>query len=427
MDKITSYEEFSEVVFKDISIEWKTILSELLPIIYNNLVIVYKKNPDLVITPPIEKIFEFARLTKLNEIKVCIIGQDPYPKEGYATGLAFSCNNKVPLSLKNIYHSLLKHKLINEMPTTGNLNTWAKQGVLLINRYLTTQVGKPLAHAKVWNNYVIHIIQKISETRPIIFMLWGNNAIEIEEYLDEKAIVMKWSHPSPMAQIKQSFADCDHFIEANKILKSKCETEIKWVVEESLSNIEKEFCVTPNTIIIFTDGSCYPNNTSEKSRGGYAAYITYGSLNDTVLYGSIEIKDNYATNQRAEGAAIYHSLLYLEKNIDKWDKLIFVTDSEFWINMFEKYMPKWAIDNSFNTHKNPDITEVMYNIYSNLITIHDKKIIFRHIKSHNKSGWKDKPKNSYEYFCYENNNYVDEYATYARKNCNPGVHKIINV
>jgi len=229
-----------------------------------------------------------------------------------------------------------------------------------------------------------------------------------------------------MAQKKQKFIDCDHFIKANQILKS-LNLSINWnlingkdIVEDIKEKIESVESQYKNwDIIIFTDGSCFPNNSSPASRAGYSSIIT-GKYN-IILYGNIEI-DVSPTNQRAEGIAIYKSMKYLRNK--EWETLKIVTDSEFWINMFSNYMPKWYKMGGyeyFEDKKNSDITCKMYEIYMQLSKT--KKIEFMHIKSHNKSGWKDFDKNSFEYLCYTNNEKADEYANKARTELKEGEHK----
>jgi uracil-DNA glycosylase len=372
------------------------------------------------VTPPVNKIFEFARLTKLADLKLIIIGQDPFPKKGDAHGLAFSCLTGIPASLKNIYKCLIKNKLINEMPTTGNLEFWAKQGVLLINRSLTTLIGKPNSHVGLWDDYTKTLVNTLSKRKPLIFMLWGNNARELREYIDEKSIIYEWTHPSPMAQSKQSFLLCPHFNDANKLLIKLGEEPINWNTEPPKSEIEQSFGLDAKTQVVFTDGSCYPNSSSPESRGGYAASFALGTMKDVIIYGNLDNSVAYATNQRAEGVAMLKVLEYLIEHIHEFETCIIVSDSEFWIKMFEQYMPNWAKHDKFDEKKNPDLTKKMYEAYVTLKDEYNKSIQFRHMKSHGKDKWQNKPEGSYEHFCYVNNQYVDELAGYARSELKPG-------
>lgn len=371
-------------------------------------------------TPPVSNIFEFAKLTPIDKIKVAIIGQDPYPRAGDAHGLAFSCLTSVPASLKNIYKCLLKNKLIDEIPTEGNLEYWAKQGVLLINRSLTTLIGKPNSHAEIWNEYTKTLISKISAMRPMIFMLWGNNARELRDAIDSKSFIYEWSHPSPLAQHNQKFINCPHFEFANKLLIQLGEEPIDWNIYEPISEIEQEFGTGSGNHVIFTDGSCYPNKTCAEAKGGYAASFVLGPKKDTIIYGSISNRPEFATNQRAEGTAILKVLEFLTEHHDEWNRCVIVSDSEFWIKMFEQYMPNWAINDKFDEKKNPDLTKKMWELYFTLTDEYSKIIQFRHMKSHGKDGWQNEEEGTYKHFCFINNNYVDELASYARTELLPG-------
>lgn len=385
--------------------------------------------------PPEDKIFEFARLTPFSDIKAVVLGQDPYPKAGDAHGLAFSCLTNIPGSLRNIYKCLIDHSYLMRMPKTGDLTKWAEQGVLLLNCALTTKVKKPGKHLRIWEPYTNQLINKISrqkikivneETkkkyihRPV-FMLWGNFAKNKKSHVYSKCHMLEYAHPSPLAQSRCSFKLCDHFIKVNKLLTKHKLPEIDWNPEETKSAVDYVLNMNERKTVIFTDGSCYPNNSSAESKGGYAASFALGVFQDTVLYGSIQNKPHHATNNRAEGMAIYKTLEYLKVNADEWDECVFICDTEFWIKMFEQYMPMWERRNiDFRSKKNPDMSIPMWKLYKSLTTEFDKEIEFRHIKSHNKDGWLSYPKQSYEYFCATNNNYIDELAGYARLKNTPG-------
>ncbi len=401
-----------------ISQEWLDILDiESLPDIFCQM--------SGAVVPPMDKVFEFARLTDLKNVKVVIVGQDVYPKIGDAHGLAFSCLTGVPASLKNIYKCLLKHKLIEEIPSHGNLEYWAKQGVLLLNRALTTLVGKPNSHTGLWEDYTTGLIRRLSNMKPLIFMLWGNNArtLNQESIIGPRSIVLEWSHPSPLAQTKQSFIDCDHFTVANKTLIKLGRDPIDWNVDPPQSEVEIAFGANAKTQVVFTDGSCYPNKVCAEAIAGYAAAFVLGSFKDTVLYGNIPNNPIFASNQRAEGAALKHTFQFLFDHINEWEDVIVVSDSDFWIKMHESYMPSWFRRGgleAFEEKKNPDMTKDLYRLYLQLTDDYGKSISFRHVKSHDKLGWSKFPEESYEYFCYVNNDYVDQMADYARKNLTPG-------
>jgi uracil-DNA glycosylase len=414
------------------------------------------------ITPPIDKIFEFARLTEYKNIKVVIIGQDPYPKKGEAHGLAFSCLKGVPGSLRNIYSCLVKNKLIESMPTTGCLTRWASQGILLLNRTLTTETGKSNVHVEIWDEYIIELVKKIDADLKPIFLLWGNEAKKLKKYVTNS---MEWFHPSPLVKASgKNFDDCPHFLEINKIY-----PKISWEVIDNLS-LESILQLGSKSQVVFTDGSCYPNKICPEARAGYCACFAWGTMKDIVIYGSVGIEVTHASNQRAEGTAILKVLEYLNEN-PNWNDVVIITDSDFWIQMFAIYMLKWERDglkaNSgkvdkkiihgktdkstttvadkstttvadkstttvadkstaiFYERKNPDLTISIWQLYKSLTA--EKYIRFRHVKSHDKDGWSTYPEDSYEYFCYTNNDFVDKYCNYARKKCKPGENIIKKV
>lgn len=432
-----------DILFVGVSAEWRDLLdNELLDEVLTKLA--DKKNTN--ITPSASQVFEFARLTPLNKIKVAACGQDPYPKAGWAHGLAFSCMASVPGSLRNIYKCLKKHKWIKSIPDSGNLTYWATQGVLLLNGALTTEVGNANAHKNIWSKYTDKLFSDLS-ARPVkfpvttvsgkikvidhypIFMLWGNYAKKKAALFDKKATVLMYSHPSPLAQSHASFLDCDHFTVANNKLKSIGiidwnQTEHSEPSEPS-DEVNIRFGMNENKVVAFTDGSCYPNKVCPEAVAGYAAIFSIGVFKDVAIYGNIENRPIYASNQRGEGAAIYRVLMYLEEHLNEWKECVIVTDSDFWIKMITVYMPGWdSRDLDFKERKNPDLTLPLWNLFKSLSFEFSKTIEFRHVRSHDKDGWSKFPVNGYEYFCYFNNNYVDDLAGYARKSLKPGMHKV---
>ena len=204
------------------------------------------------ISPKQEDIFAFARWPA-DDVKVVIIGQDPYPNVAHAHGYAFSSlENKIPASLRNIYKALINAKLINKMPETANLISWVRQGVLLINTSLTTKVGKAGAHMKYWNPITSAIISHFgSLDRPICYMLWGNHAKKMRSLIGN-GLVLEWGHPSPLAR-DSKFHECDHFTKANEFLVVHGMRPIDWVVDR---HIELKVSASGS------NGNKYTNNVS---------------------------------------------------------------------------------------------------------------------------------------------------------------------
>jgi uracil-DNA glycosylase len=184
-----------------------------------------------VIYPHQNLIFNAFEQCLLEEIKVVIIGQDPYHGAGQANGLAFSVNvgQKIPPSLRNIYKEL-KDDVGFEIPTHGDLTAWAKQGVLLLNSVMTVEEGKPGSHQlKGWETFTDAVINKISgENNGIVFLLWGNYAKSKMELIDaSKHKIFTAAHPSPLSAY-QGFFHCKHFSKTNEYLLQQGKKPISW-------------------------------------------------------------------------------------------------------------------------------------------------------------------------------------------------------
>ena len=186
-----------------------------------------------VIFPSIENIFRAIELCVFDDTKVVILGQDPYHGAGQANGLAFSVNAgiKIPPSLKNIYKELQSDLSIVE-PYSGDLSSWAKQGVLLLNAVLTVEKGSPGAHQnKGWERFTDSIITKLNEEKSgIVFLLWGNYAKSKQALINEhKHFVLTAPHPSPLSAY-QGFLGCKHFSKCNEYLQMHGNPPIDWTI-----------------------------------------------------------------------------------------------------------------------------------------------------------------------------------------------------
>lgn len=182
------------------------------------------------IYPNEDEVFNALKLTPFEEVRVVIIGQDPYHGKDQAHGLAFSVKEGVtmPPSLRNIFLELNSDLGIIRRNT--NLSDWAKQGVLLLNTIFTVEEGKPLSHAKLgWQRFSNKIISLLNEqNRPIIFVLWGNNAIALKDLIDNPIHkVITSSHPSPFSA-RYSFFGSRPFSTINKFLTKNNFTPINW-------------------------------------------------------------------------------------------------------------------------------------------------------------------------------------------------------
>ena len=179
--------------------------------------------------PPQPSILRVFELTQLTNIRVVIIGQDPYHGHGQANGLAFSVHagQKAPPSLRNILKEVWDD--VGGMPWV-DLTRWAEQGVFLLNAVLTVEEKKPGSHGKYgWEAFTDEVIRTISEHQPhVVFMLWGNYAQKKEELIDTtKHLVLKAPHPSPLSAY-QGFLGCKHFSQANAFLEGKELPVVKW-------------------------------------------------------------------------------------------------------------------------------------------------------------------------------------------------------
>lgn len=184
--------------------------------------------------PKPSDIFNSLKYVDYDDLRVVIIGQDPYHGPNQAHGFSFSVlpGNKIPPSLLNIYKEL-QAELGLYIPNNGYLIKWAKQGVLLLNRSLTVRSSEPNSHSNIgWERFTERIIQEINKIdRPIVFMLWGNNAKELSQHLDNpRHLILKSSHPSPFSA-NRGFFGCGHFARTNEFLRSKSLEEIDWQIE----------------------------------------------------------------------------------------------------------------------------------------------------------------------------------------------------
>jgi len=185
---------------------------------------------NMAIFPPIPSVFRALELVHFNEVKVLILGQDPYHGFGQANGLSFSVNKKImiPPSLKNIFLEL-KNDLNIPISQHGDLTSWAEQKILLLNSVLTVEHGKPNSHQKLgWDKLTNKIISRLSKRGNMIFVLWGNSAQKKLNLIDcKKNKILSAPHPSPLSAYK-GFFGCKHFSEINKILIENGSSEINW-------------------------------------------------------------------------------------------------------------------------------------------------------------------------------------------------------
>lgn len=210
------HQEFDKPYFKNITDHLKT-----------------EKAQGKVIYPPGSLIFNAFSQTPFDQVKVVILGQDPYHGPGQAMGLSFSVQDGVqpPPSLVNIFKEL--HDDIGmAIPKTGNLTPWAQQGVLLLNASLTVRAGEPMSHAKIgWHHFTDTVIQTVGHAKEnVVFLLWGKFAQQKAELIDiKKHHILKAAHPSPLSA-NNGFFGCRHFSKTNAYLIKKGADPIDWAL-----------------------------------------------------------------------------------------------------------------------------------------------------------------------------------------------------
>ncbi len=192
-----------------------------------------KEYSNYTIYPSMYDIFNALKATPYSEVKVVILGQDPYHEPGQAHGMCFSVKRGVPKprSLQNIFKELHDDTGC-EVPAHGCLEDWAKQGVLLLNTVLTVRKGAANSHkGKGWEIFTSRVIETLNEhERPLVYLLWGNDAKSKEKLITNPAhLVLKTSHPSPLSA-NYGFLGCRHFSKANEFLRSEGIEPVDWQI-----------------------------------------------------------------------------------------------------------------------------------------------------------------------------------------------------
>jgi len=211
---------------------WNDLIQEELNKSYFKELVHFLKEEDKLktILPPKDDRLSCFKLTPFDEVKVVIIGQDPYHNIGQAHGLAFSVEKGAyPPSLKNIYKELVDDLSI-KYPTTGNLTSWAKQGVLLLNTVLTVVLHEPMSHQKKgWEEFTLEVVKQINlKNTPVVFILWGSHAIKFKAYLNNpNHLILTSVHPSPLSA-HRGFFGSKPFSKTNQYLINHQQNPIHW-------------------------------------------------------------------------------------------------------------------------------------------------------------------------------------------------------
>jgi uracil-DNA glycosylase len=235
---ISAVEDEGEIMVLDNAPSWQATLAQEFDLPYMQALEAFlsaEKDQNKVIYPPKSDWFHALETTPLEEVKVVILGQDPYHQPGQAHGLCFSVQPgvKVPPSLVNIYKELASD-VGAEIAQHGSLESWAKQGVLLLNAVLTVEDSNANAHqGKGWEQFTDKIISTVNEhCDNVIFLLWGSYAQKKGAMIDEKKhLVLKAPHPSPLSAYR-GFFGCQHFSQANTYLLKNGKKAIEWGLSE---------------------------------------------------------------------------------------------------------------------------------------------------------------------------------------------------
>ena len=213
--------------------EWQELLKDELNSLNFAKIISFLNSQTATIYPPKELIFNAFNLCKPSDLKVIIIGQDPYHNAGEAMGLAFSVPSdvKIPPSLKNIFKELFDDLDCDIFTSrSSDLTSWANQGVLLLNTALTVEQNSPVSHSKIgWQIFTAGVIRVINaKFDHCVFMLWGNHAKNLASLIDPKRhMILEAAHPSPLA--RGAFFGSRHFSQCNAYLLAHGKAKINWL------------------------------------------------------------------------------------------------------------------------------------------------------------------------------------------------------
>lgn len=402
-------------------------------------------DPDIIV-PEQSLIFNAFRLCPAP--KVVLIGQDPYIHREQAHGLSFSVPTgvNVPPSLNVIYKSLVKQGAVKQMPKTGNLTSWAEQGVLLLNTALTTVIGKSNVHAAHWEGFTNKLIPLIVKSFPgTIFILLGLQAQKYAKIIDTtQAHVLCWGHPSPLnthnkTDNPKNFINNTVFVQANKLLVEMGRAPINWDPNAAIDistdrtdvktvstdvntvNTVNTDVNTVNTIStqkhhiwLFTDGGSRKNGKADcVASWGFVIIVngnTVAAEKGLVENKAIDGQKYQASNNRGELTAVLNGLNWIvEHELNQSaDQLTIVSDSEYTIKSITVWYPKWKAENKLFERKNIDLIE-------KIVVAKDKlsgavKVNVRHEYSHTAE-----PTEPFAKFLWSGNDMADKLCQAALK------------
>lgn len=403
------YNLYKNELFANIETSWKNIITkeECIKILFNIIRTIdndlkkigYNKENNIsdYITPHPKNIFRAFKYFSIKDLKVILIGQDPYPQG--ANGLCFSHDKKFQKkgdSMANIIKCIENTCKIKI--DCNDIEKWTNNNTLLLNtiltRYTNESIKKGLLKKSIfWESFIIYILREISsykyfKNNEIFIMLWGNESQKLEKYLkNDKFKILKWTHPSPMTTINNDISNPKHFMHCNHF--------------KTIQN-SSTFIFKFNKVYIFTDGACIGNGKIT-AKGSYAFYIPQTFNNQTNYSNEIKfseiIKPNFykctdgdseiqihpniekkekITNSRTELLGIISALLFVINNrINKnYESIILVSDSMYVINQFNE---------KHNTNANNDLVDIMLYLkkyINNIKTLHQ----YSHTNKSNKKN-----------------------------------------
>lgn len=408
------------------------------------------KTPLTNICPKPALVMNAFRLCPIENAKVVLLGQDPYIREGQAQGLSFSVPKgfAIPPSLAAIYGCMTHSGILPSRPSSGDLTSWAKQGVLMYNSALTTKLGESNAHQSCWRAYTDALIKHMSaKLTGVVFILLGTDAQGKKDLIDSKKhVVLLWGHPSPLSKFNQSdnpqnFKYCDVFSRANKIL----DEPIRWdsvcdgesvppqtppqqtsqtpqppqqtpqpptgtIVTDNNAgaNLRTHAEVSAKSFYIFTDGGATANGKKNcRASWAYCVITPDQSYTKSAMCEPVNIPgiEYTMSNNRGELTAIVGAMEAADKLLDAAPQahVTIVCDSEYGIKCVTKWMYDWKKkgDAEVKKKKNVDLIEPANAYYDK----NRKRISMIHVGSHKKEPADKKTK---EWFIWSGNDIVDK-------------------
>lgn len=389
----------------------------------------FEENNLDMLCPRVENIFAAFKNCSWDKLSVIIIGQDPYPDQRDACGLAFSApkDRPIPDSLMNIYRCLVNNCLMKTLPTSPVLKGWAQQGVLLLNTSLTTIRGVSAAHP-YWHNFTSTVVNALLTQRAnIIMILWGNDAINNFAHLAKnQKCVLQWGHPSPRAIANRNrtnpsnFIHCDNFIECNKLLTEFGKTPIRWECTEEFNpdislattitidssaftratiihtDVTPTTCAISNMLISSSDGASFHNGKPDCVASYGYCVVTGDILPEYGLHGAqliinpvaarYDIVDNTiipASNNRGELHGLLGGIEAMRtcKQYAVTTTIFISSDSEYALKSVFLWYSKWISENTINEKLNTDLISKCVEVVT-AIRADGKQIIAVHHPSH---------------------------------------------